>query len=340
MIALTKIRLSFVACILSAALLSSCLFSPVFGEGQEGLGTGTKIRDEEAPGSEESFFRNKAEKGFKAIYLVISYDLKVVGNTERIVFRSVVPADYPPRQKILNIAYYPEPVRVFTSGDNKYAEFVIENPSGEHKIDILCRLQIYNYGLSSAIESGLDQKFEINRDLYLKEERYIEVNDPIIIENHIVKKEADDQIDKVRAIYDYVIEQLTYSSYNTDSVGAAKALISGRGDCTEFTDTFVALCRASGLPARSIEGYFLSAKDLHLGHNWPEVYLEDIGWVPFDPTLDTDGKTSFYSLQNDYVYLSFRRNDPILKGFHYYFYHSWGDEIEVSKNIEYFIQQK
>jgi hypothetical protein len=61
--------------------------------------------------------------------------------------------------------------------------------------------------------------------------------------------------------------------------GAAKVLDQRFGHCWDFSDVFVTLARASGVPARQVAGW-LEGK---CGHVWAEVLL-DGGWVQVDPT--------------------------------------------------------
>ena len=64
---------------------------------------------------------------------------------------------------------------------------------------------------------------------------------------------------------------------------ALQVLERRRGDCNEHTVLFVALARASGLPARPVAGLvYLGGRFYY--HAWPEVYLGD--WVAVDPTFD------------------------------------------------------
>ncbi len=65
------------------------------------------------------------------------------------------------------------------------------------------------------------------------------------------------------------------------------------GACGPFTTAFVVMCRAAGLPARSIGGFspgefndgtgMHEIKNMH-GHAWGEVYVPGYDWVPFDAT--------------------------------------------------------
>ncbi len=68
---------------------------------------------------------------------------------------------------------------------------------------------------------------------------------------------------------------------------------SRRGFCSHYAGSFVYLMRAAGIPARVVIGYqggewneggnFLSVRQYD-AHAWAEVWLEEQGWVRFDPT--------------------------------------------------------
>ena len=69
-----------------------------------------------------------------------------------------------------------------------------------------------------------------------------------------------------------------------------------RGYCEQFSAAFAALARSAGLPSRVAVGFTPGVQDsndptlfrvrgVH-AHAWPEVYLGEYGWVPFEPTVD------------------------------------------------------
>lgn len=71
-------------------------------------------------------------------------------------------------------------------------------------------------------------------------------------------------------------------------------LASRRGYCEQFAGTFAAFARAVGLPARVAVGFTQGVNDPtdpqrfevkgEHAHAWPEVYLGQYQWVPFEPT--------------------------------------------------------
>ena len=63
------------------------------------------------------------------------------------------------------------------------------------------------------------------------------------------------------------------------------------GFCSYYATAFVLLSRAMGIPARYAQGYmavFDGARSITLtssaAHSWPEAYIENIGWLSFEPT--------------------------------------------------------
>ncbi|MFZ5830598.1 MAG: transglutaminase-like domain-containing protein [Planctomycetota bacterium] len=70
--------------------------------------------------------------------------------------------------------------------------------------------------------------------------------------------------EKVEAIYDWVREEVEYK--NGPIKGALAALRDGNGDCEELTSLFIAICRAAGIPARTV---------WVPEHCYPEFYLID-----------------------------------------------------------------
>jgi len=270
------------------------------------------------------------------IVMDITYKFYCPGDTSKIEFRTLIPQDYSLRQKVKSIDFNLQPDNIYTSGNNKYAFFIFEERKHYFELSIDCRLCIYDYDLLKAQEiisqNAKIEDFE-NIEMFIKPESFIESGSETI-KDIAQRLTGADKRDTVRACYDYVLSNLEYSGYNPDNTGALKALELEGGDCTEYSDLFVALCRASGIPARVVEGYTCEKGDRSIGHNWAEVYFEDVGWVPFDPTYEDSGAdTSFHDIENNYIYMSFIRNDPSLLNFHYYSYYYWGDEPEVIKEV-------
>lgn len=105
-------------------------------------------------------------------------------------------------------------------------------------------------------------------------------------------------VDKLRALYGWV---LTHAQRRFDvawcGLGDVPAMLAAGefcGKCVDINSLLVALCRATGLPARTVLGIRAAPSrfDPALGasgdvtqalHTRAEVYLGGLGWVPADP---------------------------------------------------------
>ena len=67
---------------------------------------------------------------------------------------------------------------------------------------------------------------------------------------------------------------------------AAEVLALGRGVCQDHAHVFIACAREMGTPARYVSGHLLRSDgldDQEAAHAWAEAWIEDLGWVGFDP---------------------------------------------------------
>lgn len=78
---------------------------------------------------------------------------------------------------------------------------------------------------------------------------------------------------------DYRIEQ----EYGTIPSLPSHALALRRGDCGVYGMTFVAMCRAAGIPARWQSGWQTRRSGVGM-HDWAEFYVAPWGWLPADPS--------------------------------------------------------
>lgn len=115
---------------------------------------------------------------------------------------------------------------------------------------------------------GFKSPKRISRDLsqFMSNSPFIEANSGEIrkIVREIDATEPLSDWKKVEALYDWVRDNITYQQGDLKTV--RQAIKDRTGDCEEMTSTFVALCRASRIPARCV---------WIPNHCYPEFYLED-----------------------------------------------------------------
>ncbi|RLD61814.1 MAG: transglutaminase [Bacteroidetes bacterium] len=124
-------------------------------------------------------------------------------------------------------------------------------------------------------------------DKYLADDEKYQINSKVIKET--IKTVVGDEKNPywiLRKIHQYLIGHLHYvmdGYWDT----APTVITNGHGSCSEYSFTFIALCRAAGLPARYV-GSTWDRKELaymdDVFHRWVEVYLPNYGWIPTDPT--------------------------------------------------------
>ncbi len=175
--------------------------------------------------------------------------------------------------------------------------------------------QIYNS------ETNLQQPHSWSKEeleKFTKADKYIDSN------NQSIQKKAKELKD-VKEIYNFVSTTLKYdySRLENDSLGRRGSLQAfskpEQSICTDFSDLFVALARAKGIPARGLVGFAYTDNtnlrptkvegliDTTVLHAWPEYYDKEKGkWIQVDPTwgATTGGIDYFNKLDtNHFVFV-------------------------------------
>ena len=118
----------------------------------------------------------------------------------------------------------------------------------------------------------------------------------------------------------------------------------GTGSCSEYTFSFIALCRAAGLPARYVGAIVVRGDDASFDdvfHRWPEVYLPNYGWVPMDPQggdkpLARDRALNIGNLSNRFLITTQGGGDSEYIGWTYNSAETYTCDAQVKVEIETF----
>ncbi len=143
---------------------------------------------------------------------------------------------------------------------------------------------------------------------YTAAERFIESDDPLIVARaaELAAGETNPLL-VTRKFYDYIIAESVYYQAGTGLNGAKSLLTGKKGECGDYSSLFIALSRASGIPARAVVGYW-AVPGLNQTHVWAEFYLEGYGWVPVDVTIgqSDQARRDFYfgNMDNQRVILN------------------------------------
>ena len=93
------------------------------------------------------------------------------------------------------------------------------------------------------------------------------------------------QLDRMHTLMDIIRDRIDYQTGTTSpQSSAADALAQGTGVCQDHAHVFISAARSLGIPARYVNGYFLTGANAPepAHHAWAEVLVEHLGWVGFD----------------------------------------------------------
>lgn len=84
-----------------------------------------------------------------------------------------------------------------------------------------------------------------------------------------------------------------------DTQSALNTINIMKGGYSECTNVFIALCRASNIPAKFILGK--TSKNLY--HTWAEVYIQGVGWIPVETRINipVDINKGYFGITNKHI---------------------------------------
>jgi len=189
-----------------------------------------------------------------------------------------------------------DPNKVSLDKDNNLIFEFKSSSSGEKEVVIKGYAELSQNGNFDITDSG--SIFDIGEDMLeeIQPGKYWEVDSDLILETASeIKGEETDVYRITQKTFDYVINKIDYSFVKkyglNERQGALATLNGGAAVCMEYSDLFITLLRAQGIPARAAFGYgygaldYLSQDERDINHQWAEVYLpKQDTWVSIDTT--------------------------------------------------------
>lgn len=212
-------------------------------------------------------------------------------------------------QDVLVSRIIPEPINVTKDDDGNYLAWYRLPRRFKQEIIVSGSTKLY-------IKSKIKQPQPLSSDQiyeWTKSDHFWEKDNPSIkaalaeIYKDGIPKNSHE---KAYLIHQYVVKTLKYDTARVnnpeiDRLGAVTVLNNpDSAICMEFTDLFIALTRAAGIPAREMDGFaYTQNKKLRplslsrdLLHAWPEYFDDQKGWIMVDPTWEnTSGGVDFFN---------------------------------------------
>jgi transglutaminase-like putative cysteine protease len=197
----------------------------------------------------------------------------------------------PPYQRLVSFKA-PNGVKIIKDYDGEIAVYNLARFEKGDSLLLKFSFTIVNYAIDYRLKPY--QGFSSAEGRYLKPEPGIE-SETELIKNLAQKltSGSSTQLEKARKLFHYVNSNLEYQRIEEETNSALRTLQIGRGVCEDFSLVYIALCRASGIPARLVRGYRFNVSDLNSGetdlksfaHAWVEVKLPAEGWITVEPTF-------------------------------------------------------
>ena len=245
-------------------------------------------------------------------YYRVILDYHLQNNTKK---KSIQKIALPPDtnyQKVLIEKIDPRPEKFETDIDGNWLATYTVDP--DEKLDIKANLAIKVSFLPATKNNSHPEAFLQSNNIW-------DYDNPIFTIPDIQSLRTP------KAIYDFVVDKFTYdfnkvSKLKTQKLSASESLKQPESAiCSDFTNTFIAISRKAGIPARELQGFALSEnpdlKPLSLKqdvlHSWPEFFdSEKNTWVQIDPTWakTTQGIDYFNKLDFNHIVFVIHGTDP------------------------------
>lgn len=194
--------------------------------------------------------------------------------------------------------------------EDEYQKILSIESSSEYKIvggKLFMNLTENNYRISFIIDKKFPEiKFK-DKDQTLKEflknegkcewneeikNKAIEITKEISHNNKTIEKSL-----KVFKILQFINENIKYDLNYENIENAIDVYNNKKTTCTGFTNLFISMCRAIGIPARSVGGIAYSEGNFE-PHSYAEIYINQ--WIPVDPT--------FFQFPADALHIAFYKD--------------------------------
>jgi transglutaminase-like putative cysteine protease len=189
--------------------------------------------------------------------------------------------------------------------DNAWDTYPLSDGNGSYQITVYENISGTKYStvVSASCTVALSDEFAP----FLRPNQYVDYEKAI----NTVSKAAEltagktDTLDKVQAVYEYVVQNITYDKQLAATVQSGylpvldSVLANKTGICFDYAALMTGMLRSQGIPCKLVVGYAGTAY-----HSWISVWSQDTGWVDgaiyfdgsswkrMDPTFASSGNSS------------------------------------------------
>lgn len=163
-----------------------------------------------------------------------------------------------------------------------YDTYPLQLGDGSYKVRVFENISENKYATTQT--SNISVKLKDQNAPYLVSNQMVNFTN----ESETVKKAQElvdgktTEIEKVDAIYDYIISNITYDNDKAKTVKSGYVpviddiLKSNKGICFDYSSMLAAMLRSQSIPTKLVTGY---SSNLSAYHAWNEVYTKETGWI-------------------------------------------------------------
>lgn len=183
--------------------------------------------------------------------------------------------------------------------------FPLSDGSGSYQISVYQNVVDSKYAvvLTASFDALLSDEFAP----FLRPNQYVNYTDAVqtVAMGAELTQWITDPLEKVAAIYDYVVSGFTYDHEKAETVKSGYlpdldlVLSEKKGICLDYAALMTAMLRSQGVPCKMVVGY---AGEVY--HSWISVWTDENGWIDgviffdghvwkrMDPTFASSGNRS------------------------------------------------
>jgi transglutaminase-like putative cysteine protease len=187
----------------------------------------------------------------------------------------------------------------------QWATFPLSDGNGDYQVTVYENVSDSKY--AAVVSASFTAKLTDEFAPFLRPNQYVDyASAPKTVEKAAeLTKGKTDALDKVQAVYDYVVATITYDRALAATVQSGylpvldTVLEKKTGICFDYAALMTGMLRSQNVPCKLVVGYAGTAY-----HAWISVWTEDAGWVDgaiyfdgtswqrMDPTFASSGKKS------------------------------------------------
>ncbi|MBS7008722.1 transglutaminase-like domain-containing protein [Anaerostipes sp.] len=187
------------------------------------------------------------------------------------------------RREKETLMYYPVPLESMLKADGRITDALLDGQTGDVTLE-----REYFQAMDSYNQYAASQYTKVPKDLKKKlQKKFPELNSVVS-----TRKKAGIIQELLKKNYRYTSD----SGVTPDGEDPIWYFLNEnkKGYCTQYASAAVMMFRTAGIPCRYVEGYRIDKQKFQknntaqvtdfYAHAWPEIYIENAGWVPVEVT--------------------------------------------------------